>query len=694
MKVRTDDIRAIHQRVCTAFLAAAAMLVTLLAAPAAAQGLDGATRIRAFSTASGHEPVEYGVAGESSAILIDDAVVRQPIVPAGLRVAVAQKDGLTRSAFFRLADRPGEVEKLAQFIEAVAPGEALVMVVHRSIAPAAAPPAPDGVALTAERDRLAALMRRLGAEAAPIDRAGVSWGFIGLRLDEPGHEEGTPWVRLAESVSASRGVSVAFVLGTDQRRYLDYPSRLISDGPTALRLMERWPTLKPMPDTAIFGSIQIGGRELPAILAHPPYRAEVLAEHPDGENRLPFEGVRLGKSPRFECAIGLGDEAHGESDGATFSLVVDGQVVASRTVTAAAEEPPAWHDWTVDLAPWAGETVTLELRTGPNGSTLFDHAHWGNPLAVSGDAPAESALDPDDHRLVFVGHAYPMSGFDKRSRPSYLGWDTADGTYSAHGRSVRRRVQIERWPAARSAFEDAIRAVHAERLIWGGDCMYTPGSAESAYLAERLASFGEGQVVLPGNHDFPLAADPAVLQRCAAAAGQDETVAGVRLLYVDSIRSGDRIIVDDASACAPDRAWIDALQGRLAAAAADPGIYGLVLMLHHAAWITEPGVANVAHSDDWWGREIHPALQALAEAGISVVVIAGDAGDHCMADGRRLDGVTYVVTGQPRFDSDVPNGFVEVGWGPSRPGLAVRVHTWTWGREPEVFEPQSDSWRY
>jgi hypothetical protein len=677
-----------------AALAASAVLFLLVCvASVSAQSLDGVVRLRALSTAEGREPVAYGSAAEMSAILVNDRVLREPNSEAGLRVAVAKSDGEVLSGFFRVAVRAGEVERLEQFIDAVEPGSGLAISLHRAITPTG-PAAEAAGGPSAARERLAALLARIGSRAAPVDRAGVSWAYLALRLDKGSGVKGREWVSLAESASASRGVSISFVLGPDRRRYANYASRVVMEGESRLRLIDRWPTLDPMPDTALAESVVIAGRELPAIFAHPPYRQEVLAEHPDGENRLLFEHVDLGEFPRFTCSIGLREEYYGKSDGVVFSVAVDGEVVATRALSTGAEDPPAWHDWSVDLGKYAGRTVALELRTGPGGNTSYDHAYWGDPAVVSGSPPAQKGPPAADaHRLVFIGHAYPMNGFDKRQRAKYLDWDTSDDTYMTWGKSVRRRIQVERSPAARADFFGAMHACEPERLVWGGDTLYAPGKAANEYLREMLGGMDEQQVVLPGNHDASAAVIPDVLEACVAAAGEEETIGGVRLMYVDSTHSGDRNIVSKAL-CAPDQPWIDALTGRIAAVPVDSDVYGLVLMLHHAAWITEPGVANVAHSDDWWGREIHPALQALAEAGISVVVIAGDAGDHCMADGRRLDGVTYVVTGQPRFDSDVPNGFVEVGWGPSRPGLAVREHTWTWGREPEVFEPQSDSWRY
>lgn len=628
-----------------------------------------------------------------SAILVNDRVLREPNSDAGLRVAVAGDDGEVSSAFFRLADRAGEIERLERFVNGVEPGSALALSLHRAMGPAG--PASEGVGgASAAGERLAALLARIGSRAAPVGRPGVSWAYMALRLDKGSRGDGGEWVSLAESASASRGVSISFVLGPNRRRYADYASRVVLEGESRLRLIDRWPTLDPMPDTALAQSVVIAGRELPAIFAHPPYREEVLAEHPDGENRLLFENVNLGESPLFACSIGLREEYYGKSDGVVFSLAVDGELVAARTLSTGAEDPPAWQDWSIDLGKFAGRTVALELRTAPGGNTNFDHAYWGDPVVVSG-APAEQAASPaaDEHRVAFIGHAYPMNGFDKRKRAKYLDWDTSDDTYMTWGKSVRRRIQVERSPAARADFYGAVRALKPDRLAWGGDTLYAPGPGTDEYLREMLADMDEHHVVLPGNHDASAAVSPGVLEECVAAAGQEETIGGVRLMYVDSTHSGDRNIVSKAL-CAPDQPWIDALTKRLAAVSADSEVYGLVLMMHHAPWITEPGVANVAHSDGWWAREIHPALRALAEAGIGVVVIAGDAGDHCMADGRRLDGVTYVVTGQPRFDSEVPNGFVEVAWGPSRPGLAVRVHTWTWGREPEAFEPESDSWRY
>jgi len=63
---------------------------------------------------------------------------------------------------------------------------------------------------------------------------------------------------------------------------------------------------------------------------------------------------------------------HGTGD-FTFVARVNGKEVARHKISG---EPPIWRTVTVDLAPYAGKTVSLELVNQPDG-WFYEAAYWG-----------------------------------------------------------------------------------------------------------------------------------------------------------------------------------------------------------------------------------------------------------------------------------------------------------------------------
>lgn len=78
-----------------------------------------------------------------------------------------------------------------------------------------------------------------------------------------------------------------------------------------------------------------------------------------------------------------------QGDGVQFDLYIDdnstthhpfSQYIDPKNVSADRQ----WHDHELDLAPWAGQTVTLTFVTGcgPNDDCRYDWAGWGEPRIV------------------------------------------------------------------------------------------------------------------------------------------------------------------------------------------------------------------------------------------------------------------------------------------------------------------------
>jgi tetratricopeptide (TPR) repeat protein len=82
-------------------------------------------------------------------------------------------------------------------------------------------------------------------------------------------------------------------------------------------------------------------------------------------------------------------------DGVTFEVLVNDQPVFAEHLTKDMAQL-GWQERTVDLSPWAGQTVNLMLRTtpGPKGDATGDWAGWGEPQVVDAQLPQLAALDP------------------------------------------------------------------------------------------------------------------------------------------------------------------------------------------------------------------------------------------------------------------------------------------------------------
>jgi hypothetical protein len=137
------------------------------------------------------------------------------------------------------------------------------------------------------------------------------------------------------------------------------------------------------------------------IAAHPPWKVagsgESYARFPI---TLPTDGTLRFVS---EVALDPGAVGPGRSDGVTFSVrAFDGPRSLSQQLDTAIAEPRALE---LDLSPWSGRRITLELAVGPGpqGSPSFDWARWRRPrveqvirgdqtLGVSGGRKWEIAL--------------------------------------------------------------------------------------------------------------------------------------------------------------------------------------------------------------------------------------------------------------------------------------------------------------
>lgn len=78
---------------------------------------------------------------------------------------------------------------------------------------------------------------------------------------------------------------------------------------------------------------------------------------------------------RFSTAIAM-KKGSIQSDGVTFSVLVNGQEVFTRFK----EGSSGFEDVSIDLNAYAGQTIILTLRTDSGPTSAYDYAFWGDPL--------------------------------------------------------------------------------------------------------------------------------------------------------------------------------------------------------------------------------------------------------------------------------------------------------------------------
>lgn len=213
------------------------------------------------------------------------------------------------------------------------------------------------------------LLDRLGAKARPLVPPQASWCFIAIRT-------AGGWVPLAEAYSHTQGTALAFTLSPKTSHYRDYRGDWIVENPPrqaafALRDELSLATWSPR-TTWLLPEVALGALKFPALQARPPMTPE---QGTSRENRIRWSNITLGARPGFQCHVALKEEARDRSDGVIFGLAVNGKLVASHPVNA----PGQWQPWQVDLSPYAGETVNIELLVDPVQRPDYDQALWGAP---------------------------------------------------------------------------------------------------------------------------------------------------------------------------------------------------------------------------------------------------------------------------------------------------------------------------
>ena len=234
--------------------------------------------------------------------------------------------------------------------------------------------------------RFAAVAELLGARARPFDLTDAgdvadptpseSWALIAARL--PGG-----WTPLAEAYSRDSGVVLAFSIAYDLERYAGQRGEFVevhASGPVEVFLEEELPNAARCGEEVECTSDHtVGGRRMRSILQRPTA----------GASRVAWDGVRLGDGSGLRAMVGLADGVRAGSDGVVFEVRVDGELVHAQR----AEPEGPWRLLQVDLRPFAGRSVELELAVEPGSGANGDWALWGRPMLVHGFAGPSSERD-------------------------------------------------------------------------------------------------------------------------------------------------------------------------------------------------------------------------------------------------------------------------------------------------------------
>jgi hypothetical protein len=127
-----------------------------------------------------------------------------------------------------------------------------------------------------------------------------------------------------------------------------------------------------------------GGAEKPCIDMHPPWKADVA-----GRTAVRFSLDLPGDAGlAAEFYAGLKDGAPTQN-GVRFEVRINSKKVFEKVVA----RPSGWHPVRIDLGPYAGNKVTLEISTDPMGNPGGDWARVGEPCITAGKRVLMDLLD-------------------------------------------------------------------------------------------------------------------------------------------------------------------------------------------------------------------------------------------------------------------------------------------------------------
>ena len=290
-------------------------------------------------------------------LLVGDLTLRPPLDVPGLRWVRLQPGG--NFGGWDVIEEQDDPSRLAELARHTKVGELLVLANRGRLAPRG----------EREREELADLLRALGATTEPLDREPVSWTLVT-------EHSAAGWSPVAEACSHETGlVLTATWDGDAEAGQRAAPYRPALDASARVRLDRELPAAAEVAsDVLALEGSPVGGLRLASIL-FPSVPGDGGETAPT--RRVRWDAVPLGSAPRFSGTVGLRDGSWARSDGAAFALRIDGEEVHREDLTL---DPGQWRLWDLDLARFAGRTVSLELVVEPLGHGRGDVALWGVPM--------------------------------------------------------------------------------------------------------------------------------------------------------------------------------------------------------------------------------------------------------------------------------------------------------------------------
>jgi hypothetical protein len=256
------------------------------------------------------------------------------------------------------------------------------------------------------------------------------------------------------------------------------------------------------------------------------------------------------------------------------------------------------------------------------------------PVALS----VEKLPAPTCTSIIFAGHIYPRNGYNGGAKPLYPDPDNA-----------------------LSAFLDFVQLRNPNRVVFGGDSVWGLDEGELTWLQDIKRKVGTSKFIV-GNHDILRDGGSTTVKELHndiyGVPFEAVTVDDVLLIYFQSIKS-------DGSFGIPRHQieFLDTIARSTAHKYA-------VMFSHTVLWESDPKFSNSNYPDveeinRTWNDEVLPLLKS----GRVKMVVAGDGGiKHAGVVSEESD-ITHIVSGWPRFRTDIPIEWLEIGLCDSDPQL-------------------------
>ncbi len=153
----------------------------------------------------------------------------------------------------------------------------------------------------------------------------------------------------------------------------------------------------------------VGGKSLPTVFAHPPWK-------PGAGYTFWSQEVDVPPEADLRFCIGMGEKSPQRSDGVWFkvyaAVVKDGRPGPHEKIFEKSSKAYRWLPQRVSLERYAGRRVRLKFVAdcGPRDDTTTDHAHWGDVKIVRRGA-RESEITPPQRYMTWADGKPFTSGF-------------------------------------------------------------------------------------------------------------------------------------------------------------------------------------------------------------------------------------------------------------------------------------------